>query len=91
VVLVFLEAKWRSGLGMTTRSKRDQACRNVDVGSWHAARAGFPRFVFLLLTAEPAPPPELTQLQEAGPLQHLPHRQDMDSSRVRAFGVGWLS
>jgi hypothetical protein len=69
VALVFVEAKWRSGLGMTTRSGRDQACRNVDVGSWHAARGGFSRFVFLLLTAEPAPSPELTRLQEAGALR----------------------
>jgi hypothetical protein len=94
LVLVFLEAKWRSGLGITTRSGRDQACRNVDVGSWHAARGGFPRFVFLLLTAEPAPPRELTQLQEASLLrEHLPHRQDMDSRRVTELSqhVGWLN
>ena len=94
VVLVFLEVKWRSGLGVTTRSGRDQACRNVDVGSWHAARGGFPRFVFLLLTAEPAPAPELIRLQEARALrEYLPHRQDMDSRRVTELSqhVGWLN
>jgi hypothetical protein len=94
VVLVFLEAKWRSGLGMTTRSGRDQACRNVDVGSWHAARGGFPRFVFLLLTAQPASPPELTRLQGASALREsLSHRKDLDSRQVTELSqhVGWLS
>jgi hypothetical protein len=94
VVLVFVEAKWRSALGMTTRSRRDQACRNVDVGSWHAAQGGFAHFVFLLLTAEPTPPPELTRLQEASTLREcLAHRKDMDSHRVTELSqhVGWLS
>jgi hypothetical protein len=94
VVLVFLEAKWRSGLGMTTRSGRDQACRNVDVGSWHAARGGFSRFVFLLLTAQPAPPPELTRLREPATLGGcLAHRGDLSSSQIRELPqhVGWLS
>jgi len=94
VVLVFLEAKWRSGLGMTTRSKRDQACRNVDVGSWHAALAGFPRFAFLLLTAVTAPPPELTRLQEASALREcLSHRSELTLRQFRELSqhVGWRS
>ena len=94
VVLVFLEAKWRSGLGMTTRSGRDQACRNVDVGSWHATRAGFPHFIFLLLTAELDPPPELTRLREPGALRtSLGHRSDLTSEHIAELSghVGWLN
>jgi hypothetical protein len=94
LVLVFVEAKWRSKLGMTTRSKRDQACRNVDVGSWHAARGGFPRFVFLLLTAELDPPAELTRLREPNGLRDcLAHRGDLNSSQVAELSqhVGWLN
>ena len=94
LALVFLEAKWQSGLSVTTRSRRDQACRNVDVGSWHAALAGFPRFAFLLLTAVPAPAPELTRLQDASALRGCPpHRKDLDSRQVTELSqhVGWLS
>jgi hypothetical protein len=94
LVLVFLEAKWRSGLGMTTRSERDQACRNVDVGSWHAARAGFPHFVFLLLSAETAPPPQLARLREPDELRaRLSHRSDLTSGQITELSqhVGWLN
>jgi len=94
VALVFLEAKWRSRLSVTTRSRRDQACRNVDVGSWHAARAGFPHFVFLLLTAEVEPPPELTRLREPSALQiSLRHRSDLTSDQIAELSqhVGWMS
>ena len=94
LALVFLEAKWQSGLSVTTRSGRDQACRNVDVGSWHAARAGFPHFVFLLLTAETAPPPELARLREPDELQaRLSHRSDLTSGQITELSqhVGWLN
>jgi hypothetical protein len=94
VLLAFVEVKWRSGLGTTSRSGRDQACRNVDVGSWHAARGGFPRFAFILLTAEPAPPPELTRLREPTTLRaSLGHRSDLDSGGIARLSqdVGWLS
>ena len=94
VLLVFVEAKWRSGLGMTTCSQRDQACRNVDVGSWHAARGGFPRFAFILLTAEQVPPPELTRLREPTTLRvSLRHRSDLSPEGIAQLSrhVGWLS
>jgi hypothetical protein len=94
VVLVFLEAKWRSGLSVTTRSGRDQACRNVDVGSWHAARGGFPHFIFLLLTAESGPPPELTRLWDLGTLRRsLSHRSDLTPQQIAELSqhVGWLN
>lgn len=94
VGLVFLEAKWHSGLSATTRSGRDQACRNVDVGSWQAARGGFPHFVFLLLTAEVEPPPELTRLREPSALQVLlGHRSDLAWEQVAELSqhVGWLN
>jgi hypothetical protein len=94
VALVFLEAKWRSGLSVTTRSGRDQACRNVDVGSWHAARGGFPHFLFLLLSAESVPPPELTRLCRPGTLRtSLSHRTDLTLEQIAELSrhVGWLN
>ena len=94
VALIFLEAKWRSRLSVTTRSRRDQACRNVDVGSWHAARGGLPHFVFLLLTADLEPPPELTRLREPSTLHvSLSHRSDLAWEQVAELSqhVGWLN
>lgn len=94
VALVFLEAKWHGGLSVTRRSGRDQACRNVDVGSWHAARGGLPHFVFLLLTADLEPPPELTRLREPTALQvFLRHRSDLAWEQVAELSqhVGWLN
>ena len=94
VALVFLEAKWHSGHSVTTRSGRDQACRNVDVGSWHAARGGFPHSIFLLLTAELDPPPELTRLREPSTLHvSLSHRSDLTSEQIAELSqhVGWMN
>jgi hypothetical protein len=53
VKLIFVEAKYRSGLsaGTTHDSERDQVIRNVDVGSWAARQAG-KEFHFVLLNSE---------------------------------------
>ncbi len=49
-ILVFIEAKYRSGVtpGVKYAQQWDQVIRNVDVGSWFA-RGRFSRFYFILL------------------------------------------
>lgn len=88
----FIEAKYKSDIseGTTTRPKRDQVLRNIDVGSRYA---GSREFFFALLVVDEARSPKGAELVERyrdlGAVRNLlPHRAD---ALPNLRGVGLLT
>lgn len=79
--VVFIEAKYRSGLatGTTYDEKRDQIVRNLDVGLSYSQKVK-KRFFFLLITNESKPPELMTYYQRhpTKMFMKLPYRKGLD-------------
>jgi len=87
-VVVFVEAKYRSGLatGTTYDKERDQIVRNLDVGLSYSQKAK-KRFFLLIITNESKPPELLTYYRKDPTelVRKLPYRKGLDLTSYLAW------